>query len=196
MTFIYLVNKYYFPPPPQSSTDNSDTMKSARGTNSETLKSPRSRKPTPLSKSKEVQPEKEPEPPKPLEEVILLNFDMDKIIVLLDKIKEMCCFQDVENLDLANFKTGECAMIHLNPFESGSKYLKKGEKYFPCKVIIQQQKPSTPPQVTVDSKKKSNPTPTLPEIEKSFISLVSGDASDQVPTILDPTKKPQNTKKK
>ena len=215
MSFLYLVHKYSLPQTASSSPV--DELKSPRMSNQQQqqdLKSPKGgannnnrNKPT-SPNTKTNNSEKEHEPPKPIEEVILLNYDMDKSIVLLDKIKEMCCFQDVEHLDLVNFKTGECVMIHLDPFAPGSKYLKKGEKYFPCKVIIQTiPKPSTPsnaqtnPNATLNDKKKTSSTTSkeqsnLPEIEKTFISLVSGDAIDQLPTIIDPTRKSSQTKKK
>ena len=120
---------------------------------------------------------------------------MEKTQMLLDMIKEKHNYQEVDVLDLVNFKTGECCMIHTAPFEDGSKYLKKGEKYFPCQVKIQTSLANTSITVTTPNKKAPEATQP-PEPIKTFTSLVTGNASEQIIAITDPTKKNAPPKKK
>nr|CAG4716511.1 unnamed protein product [Naegleria fowleri] len=202
MSFIYLVTKISIPSPPESTTSSSNEppQKSPRNEASSTtsMKSPRGSRKASSATLKEAN---QTQAPQPQEEVQIFNFDMDKTIVLLDKIKEVCCYQDVEILDLVHFKTGECCMIHTNAFEHGSKFLKKGEKDFACQVKINTvQKPPSPSNTKrggVNSQQQQQPE-TI--IERTFTSLVTGNAVTKdpslIPAIVDPTKKSTTTTKK
>ncbi|KAL9646213.1 hypothetical protein ABK040_008086 [Willaertia magna] len=121
------------------------------------------------------------------EEVLLFNMDIDRAIVLLDKIKELCGYQEIEILDLALLKTGECCMLHLHEMENPSKYLKIGEKYIACKVEIKKADETTalPLSPRGNQKKKKEENTTI----KTFTSLVQGNAEPIV--VYEPGKKPK-----